>query len=92
MLELLCLALGALAGAAASWYWFQRRSLCRAVFAAVPKPWQVVSADGESLLANPALEDFFAGDPRPIPELLSEQVKDDPEASRQIRQLEDQAR
>ena len=92
MLELLCLAIGALAGAAASWYWFRRRSLCRAVFAAVPKPWQVVSAEGRSLLANPARDEFFAGDTRPIPELLGEQVKEDPEAALQIRQLEEQAR
>ncbi len=85
-------ALGAAAGGAAAWYWLRRRSLCTAVFAAVPKPWQVVSAEGRTVLANPALESFFAGDDRPIPELLQEQVKDDPEASRQIAQIAEQAR
>lgn len=96
MLELLLFALGgvlgALGGAAGAWYWQQRRSLCRAVFAAVPKPWQVVSPEGRSLLANPALEEFFGGDPRPIPVLLAEEVKDDPEARQQLRRLEEQAR
>ncbi|WP_422367569.1 PAS domain S-box protein [Pelagibius sp.] len=96
MLELLCFALGglagALAGAAAARYWFQRHSLCRAVFAAVPKPWQVVSGKGRILLANPALEAFFAGDARSIPEMLAEQVQGDVEASGQLRQLAEQAR
>ncbi len=96
MLELLCFALGGLAGVmvgvAAARYWFQRRSLCRAVFAAVPKPWQVVSDKGRILLANPALETFFAGDARSIPDMLAEQVQGDVEASGQLRQLAEQAR
>ena len=91
MLELICFALGVLAGGGGAWYWLQRRNLCRAVFAAVPKPWQVVSAKGDILLANPALDSFFAGDQRPIPVLLSEQVADDEETGQQIRRLEEQA-
>src|SRR5512138_1347237 len=74
------------------WWRGRRPDLCTAVFAAVPKPWQVVAPDGRSVLANPALESFFGGDPRPIPELLLEQVKDDAEARRQIEQLAEQAR
>ncbi|WP_340118648.1 PAS domain S-box protein [Pelagibius sp. 7325] len=85
-------ALGGAAGAGALWYWQRRRpSLCQSVFAAVPKPWQVVSPAGRSILANPALESFFGGDERPIPELLLEQVKSDPEARRQIEQIDQQA-
>jgi two-component system, cell cycle sensor histidine kinase and response regulator CckA len=85
-------ALGLLGGAAATWYWTKRRRLCASVFAAVPKPWQVVSADGRIVLANPALEAFFGDAGKPIPELLLDQVKDDPEARRQIEQLASQAR
>ncbi|HMA15868.1 MAG: PAS domain S-box protein [Bacteroidota bacterium] len=84
--------LGLAAGAAGMWWRGRRPDLCTAVFAAVPKPWQVVAPDGRSVLANPALESFFGGDPRPIPELLLEQVKDDAEARRQIEQLAEQAR
>ena len=84
--------LGLFVGAVAAWYLLRRRSLCASVFAAVPKPWQVVSADGRTLLANAALESFFGGDERPIPELLLEQVKDDPDARRQIEQIAQQAR
>ena len=96
MLEMFCLALGGLLGAIAggvgTWYWLRRRNLCQSVFAAVPKPWQVVAPDGRALLSNPALEDFFSGDQRSIPALLGEQVRDDPEASQQIKRLEEQAR
>lgn len=84
-------ALGLAVGAAGAWYWAQRRSLCTSVFAAVPKPWQVVSPEGRSILSNPALTDFFGGDERPIPELLLEQVRADPAARRQIEQLAQQA-
>ncbi len=84
-------ALGLAVGAAGAWYWAQRRSLCASVFAAVPKPWQVVSPEGRSILSNPALTDFFGGDERPIPELLLDQVKADPAARRQIEQLAQQA-
>lgn len=97
MLSLLTFVIGAVlggaAGAGALWYWQRRRpSLCQAVFAAVPKPWQVVSPDGRIVLANPALDSFFGGDRRPIPDLLLEQVQSDPEARRQIEQLAEQAR
>ena len=85
-------ALGAAAGAGIFWFRLQRRpNLCASVFAAVPKPWQVVSADGRTILANPSLESFFGGDDRPIPELLLEQVAGDPEARRQIEQIAQQA-
>src|SRR3546814_1191017 len=69
-------ALGLAAGAAGAWYWARRRSLCTSVFAAVPKPWQVVAPDGRTILAKPALTAFFGGDDRPIPELMLEQVRD----------------
>ena len=85
-------ALGLAVGAAGAWFWLRRRSLCAAVFAAVPKPRQVVSPEGRTILANPALESFFAGDDRPIPDLLLEQVQADPEASRQIQQIAEQAK
>jgi two-component system, cell cycle sensor histidine kinase and response regulator CckA len=85
-------ALGLGAGAAGVWYWAQRRNLCASIFAAVPKPWQVVSPEGRTVLANPSLESFFGGSDRPIPELLLEQVQDDPDARRQIEQLAEQAR
>jgi two-component system cell cycle sensor histidine kinase/response regulator CckA len=84
-------ALGLAVGAAGAWYWLQRRSLCASVFAAVPKPWQVVSPEGRSILSNPALADFFGGEERPIPELLLDQVRADPAARRQIEQLAQQA-
>ncbi len=79
-------------GAVAAWFWLRRRSLCASVFAAVPKPWQVVSPEGQTILANTALESFFGGDGRPIPDLLLEQVQDDPEARRQIEQIAQQAK
>src|SRR3546814_14941720 len=68
-------ALGLAAGAAGAWYWARRRSLRTSVFAAVPKPWQVVAHDGRTILANPALTAFFGGDDRPIPDRLLEQEK-----------------
>jgi len=96
LLSLLFFILGAVAGlaagAAGAWYWAQRRSFCASVFAAVPKPWQVVAPDGRTILSNPSLDSFFGGDPRPIPELLLEQVRDDPEARRQVEQIAEQAR
>ncbi|MGF1591710.1 MAG: PAS domain S-box protein [Kiloniellaceae bacterium] len=85
-------ALGLGAGAAGVWYWAQRRNICASIFAAVPKPWQVVSPEGRTILANPSLESFFGGRDRPIPDLLLEQVQDDPDARRQIEQLAEQAR
>jgi len=84
--------LGVLGGAAAVWYWNKRRSLCASVFAAVPKPWQVVSPAGKTVIANPALEAFFGGTARPIPDLLLEQVQDDPEARQQIEKIARQAK
>jgi two-component system cell cycle sensor histidine kinase/response regulator CckA len=84
--------LGLAAGAAGAWYLSRRRSLCASVFAAVPKPWQVVAPDGRTILSNPALQAFFGGVDRPIPELLLEQVKDDAEARRQVEQIAEQAK
>src|SRR3546814_18143369 len=75
-------ALGLAAGAAGAWYWARRRSLCTSVFAAVPKPWQVVAPDGRTILAHPALTAFFGGDDRPTPALLLEQGKVDAEIGR----------
>ncbi len=92
MLSLLTFVVGGALGAAGAWYWLRRRNLCTSVFAAVPKPWQVVSPDGRTVLANPALASFFGGDERPIPELLLEQVRDDPDARQQIEQIALQAK
>ncbi|MEO3429468.1 ATP-binding protein [Pelagibius sp. CAU 1746] len=84
--------LGLAGGAAGMWYWQRRRGLCASVFAAVPKPWQVVSPAGRTILANAALDTFFGGDERPIPEMLLEQVADEPEARRQIETIAEQAK
>jgi len=85
-------ALGLAGGGAAAWYWLRRKSLCNSIFAAVPKPWQVVDAKGRPVLSNPALASFFGGAEQAIPDLLLEQVADDPEARRQIEQIAHQAR
>ena len=92
MLSLLTFFVGGALGAAGAWYWLRRRNLCASVFAAVPKPWQVVSPTGRTVLANPALASFFGGDERPVPELLLEQVQDDPEARQLIEQIAQQAK
>jgi two-component system cell cycle sensor histidine kinase/response regulator CckA len=84
--------LGLAAGAALAWYWLRRQSLCSSIFAAVPKPWQVVDAAGRPVLSNPALDSFFHGSDRAIPDLLLEQVAGDPDATRQIEQVALQAR
>ncbi len=69
--------------------WFRRRdALSTAVLDAVPRPRQLVAANGKVIYANAAVRSFFGEARRPLPDLLAAESDGDEEALESIKRIQ----